>query len=213
MKSLFFILLLSISTNTCQQETKILYVSDQLVDCVGVAPQKCMLIKEKPTDKWRNFYGSIKGFNYEEGFLYKIKVKIETIKNPPADASNLKYTLIEILLKEKNMNQTTLTNKWKVIAMLGIDEFIKNPTIIFDQKDNRVAGFSGCNNYFGTFKTEDNHLSFDQMGLTRKMCPDMTVENTFINNLKKVDHYKIESEKLLVYNKNNSLLFTCELSE
>lgn len=212
MKSLILIMLLSLSARSCE-ETKHIYVADHLVDCVGVAPQKCMLVKENPTDNWSNFYDKIYGFTYEEGYLYKIEVKIEKIENPPQDASNLKYTLIDVLSKEKTMEQITLINKWKVLTMKGVDEFAKNPTIIFDQKENRVAGSTGCNNFFGTFKTDKNHVSFEQMGLTRKMCFDMTVENTFINNFKEVNKYKIEGEKLSLYNNSDELLFTCELEK
>jgi len=78
-------------------ETKILYVDSKLVDCVGIAPQQCMLVREDPNSDWEMFYDSIEGFEYQEGTQYKISVTITNIENPPADASSLKYTLVEIL--------------------------------------------------------------------------------------------------------------------
>ena len=78
-------------------ENKILHISPNLVDCVGVGPMKCMQIREDPNSDWQNFYDSIKGFDYSEGKSYKISVKINDVQNPPADASSKKYELIEIL--------------------------------------------------------------------------------------------------------------------
>lgn len=45
--------------------------------------------------------GSIEKFEYEKGYEYKLLVKKTILKDPPADASNLVYTLIEVLSKEK----------------------------------------------------------------------------------------------------------------
>jgi len=81
-------------------EIKILHVDSRLVDCVGVGPQKCMKVREDPSSSWQNFYDSIKGFDYAEGKSYKISVKVNDVKNSPADASSKKYELIEILDKK-----------------------------------------------------------------------------------------------------------------
>ncbi|MBC8516418.1 MAG: DUF4377 domain-containing protein [Nitrosopumilus sp.] len=78
-------------------DTKILYVDSKLVDCVGVGPQQCMLVRENPDSDWEMFYENIEGFEYQEGTQYKIEVMITDVENPPADASSLKYTLVEIM--------------------------------------------------------------------------------------------------------------------
>ncbi|MCV0392730.1 MAG: DUF4377 domain-containing protein [Nitrosopumilus sp.] len=78
-------------------ETKILFISPNLVDCVGVAPQKCMQVREDEDSRWQNFYNSIEGFDYVQGKSYTISVKITDVNNPPADSSSKKYTQIEIL--------------------------------------------------------------------------------------------------------------------
>ena len=78
-------------------ETKILYVDSKLVDCVGVGPQQCMLVKENIDSDWHMFYDKIEGFDFQEGTQYKLEVMITDVENPPADSSSLKYTLIEIL--------------------------------------------------------------------------------------------------------------------
>ena len=78
-------------------ETRILYVDSKLVDCVGVGPQQCMLVRESIDSDWQMFYDKIEGFDFQEGTQYKLEVMVTDVKNPPADSSSLKYTLIEIL--------------------------------------------------------------------------------------------------------------------
>ena len=78
---------------------KTIYVGPLLVDCVGVGPQKCMLVKENPEDAYRMFYDRIAGFDYEQGYEYELRVQVETVPDPPADASSLRYTLVEVVSK------------------------------------------------------------------------------------------------------------------
>ncbi|BDQ30541.1 DUF4377 domain-containing protein [Nitrosopumilus zosterae] len=78
-------------------ETKIFYIGPNLVDCVGVGPQKCIQVREDENSSWEYFYDSIKGFDFVEGKSYKISVKVIDVENPPADAPNKKYELVEIL--------------------------------------------------------------------------------------------------------------------
>ena len=74
-----------------------LYVGPELVDCVGVGPQKCMLVKTEPDGEYQYFYDQIQGFEYEEGYTYELLVEVDEVENPPADASSLSYTLIEVV--------------------------------------------------------------------------------------------------------------------
>jgi len=82
-------------------DAKTFIVASQTVDCTGVAPMKCLQVKEKESESWQNFYSNIEGFTYEPGYEYILKVKTEKIANPPADASSIKYTLIKQVSKIK----------------------------------------------------------------------------------------------------------------
>ncbi|MFB9865532.1 DUF4377 domain-containing protein [Rufibacter immobilis] len=73
-------------------------------DCQGVGEMKCLLTQEGDkigSTEWNLFYDSIQGFQYEEGFVYTLKVRVEKIENPPADGSSRTYVLLEVLSKEK----------------------------------------------------------------------------------------------------------------
>jgi len=77
-----------------------LYVAPHTVDCVGVGPQQCLLVKEHPAEAWRNFYNGITGFTYEPGYTYTLLVEWRRIPNPPADGSSREYRLLRILSQD-----------------------------------------------------------------------------------------------------------------
>lgn len=90
----------SANTASTSDTTKTLLVDSQLYDCVGVAPMKCMKVKELPSGEWSLFYQNIEGFEYKAGTEYTLKVNVTDIPNPPADAPSVKYTLVEIVDKK-----------------------------------------------------------------------------------------------------------------
>ncbi|MEB3309845.1 MAG: META and DUF4377 domain-containing protein [Snowella sp.] len=83
---------------------KIIYVNSQTVPCTGVMRMDCLQVKESAAEQWRFFYGAIEGFTFEPGNLYKLKVREERIPNPPADSSDRKWILVEILEKSPARN-------------------------------------------------------------------------------------------------------------
>ncbi|HST84826.1 MAG TPA: DUF4377 domain-containing protein [Kineosporiaceae bacterium] len=72
------------------------YINSQLVECEGVAPQQCMQVRKSPDEDWELFYGRIEGFTFEPGYAYKVRVRVTPVEQAPADASTLRYTLLEV---------------------------------------------------------------------------------------------------------------------
>ena len=64
------------------EETKTILVGPELFDCVGVGPQKCMQVKGPGDSRWMNFYDKIRGFDFESGYEYELRVKITKVENP-----------------------------------------------------------------------------------------------------------------------------------
>ncbi|PKV48689.1 uncharacterized protein DUF4377 [Aquimarina sp. MAR_2010_214] len=119
----FFLLSIIILFSSCQ-ETKRVFIANTLIDCVGVGPQKCMLYKENPSDKWTYFYDTIEGFEYEDGYNYEIEVTVTKVENPPADGSSLHYSLVKIISKEKNQSiaqNVPLKNKKNQDTIIDIE--------------------------------------------------------------------------------------------
>lgn len=61
-----------------------------------------MKIRERQTESWNVVhFKAIEGFSYEKGYAYTLKVEKTHLGNPPADDSDTRYKLIEILSKER----------------------------------------------------------------------------------------------------------------
>lgn len=97
----FIMVLLSVACGPAGSEstTQTLFVGAEQVDCVGVAPQRCLLVKENAESEYVFFYDAIEGFEWEEGHKYELLVEVTEIDNPPADGSSLQYRLIEVVDK------------------------------------------------------------------------------------------------------------------
>ena len=74
-----------------------------LFDSMGEHPIECMrVMTEDEPGQWQNLYLSeIKGFTYERGHEYELRVKRTILANPPQDASNRTYELVRILADKK----------------------------------------------------------------------------------------------------------------
>lgn len=74
-------------------------ITYDLFDTNAEYPIECMLVKEEGENgQWQNLmFGAIEGFTYEKGHAYELKVRKTILANPPADGSNCRYKLIEIL--------------------------------------------------------------------------------------------------------------------
>ena len=64
----------NISNDSSKILEKTVYIAPKTVECVGVAPRKCLQIKESLEDEWTLFYENIEGFNYEPGYFYQLKI-------------------------------------------------------------------------------------------------------------------------------------------
>lgn len=102
MKKLIYTLLCTIIFVSCasQKNTEKLTVASVQADCMGVAPQKCLLIKFSESPEWVFYYSGIDGFEYEAGFEYVLEVKKHVVDNPAADQSSIRYELVKVISKE-----------------------------------------------------------------------------------------------------------------
>jgi len=80
-----------------RNETLILYVAPDTVDCVGVTPQTCLQIRFSPEAEWQRHFENIRSFEHIPGFNYTLLV--EKIQRNPvaADRSSFFYQLVSIL--------------------------------------------------------------------------------------------------------------------
>lgn len=91
------------STPSVQNAESTVWIGSETTKCnAGVMEKQCLKVKHSKEQKdWELFYDDIAGFKYEKGYEYEIIIKSEKVENPPADASNMKYTLVKVVSKTK----------------------------------------------------------------------------------------------------------------
>ena len=80
-------------------------VASETRGCTGVGPQTCLLVKEEGAPDWTYFYDRIDGFDYEKGYEYVVKVRVDEVENPPMDASSKSYSLVKVVDKQKKNSE------------------------------------------------------------------------------------------------------------
>ncbi len=107
-KKLFLLLFACLLFFSCEKDnighvTTLTVASEQGTGLVvGLFP--CYIVKYEGSDKWTTMTEYIKGFDYEPGYEYVIKVVKEELRNPPQDHLG-SYQLIKIISKVKKNSE------------------------------------------------------------------------------------------------------------
>ncbi|QCE40999.1 META domain-containing protein [Psychroserpens sp. NJDZ02] len=88
-------------------------------------------------------------------------------------------------------------------------------SLSFDSATNRIYGFSGCNNFFGTYTMTADKLTFSQIGSTKKMCPEAenAIESTFLETLQETTNYKVSGNAITLLNNKREVLSGMQASD
>ena len=103
---------------------------------------------------------------------------------------------------DKNDFDQSVTEKyWKLTEINGqpiSGDFNKEPHFILKNKDNRVNGNGSCNGFGGSYTLDEETLRISFTGLfsTKMACPDMSVEQAFMDVLNKADNYSLNGDTL-----------------
>lgn len=194
---------------SAQTVSEILIVADQKASCRGIVAQECLQVKRLNDEKFELFRQNIENFRFIPGYFYVLDVRVETIKNPPADASTLRYRLRRILARVKSENlpapvpSTTSRNlsgiEWKLTRVEGKAVENEKSVIRFDGQNSRVSGNGGCNSFGGTLTRDSNQIKISQIISTKMACVNqntMQIEYDFFRNLERVTSFHIRSGKL-----------------
>ena len=75
----------------------------------------------------------------------------------------------------------------KLTELLGMNVPAgSNAFIKFDEASKRFTGNAGCNNFNGAFTLDGAKLKLGPAVSTKKMCPDMSIENKLLPMLEQV---------------------------
>lgn len=105
-----------------------------------------------------------------------------------------------------NSNQTLNLDVSGTWTLIHIDESSgttieegfpnKKPTLTLEAISKKLTGNTGCNQMFGSFTTNQNHISFSGIGSTKMYC-DGVKENEYLTLLNSVKSYKILNDQLI----------------
>ena len=116
------------------------------------------------------------------------------------------FLLLQCKPPAKDVSTASLQNTyWKLSTMNGkaivTPENGREVHIVLSKEgdDLKLKGFAGCNSMGGSYTTTGDNIKFVVIS-TKMFCQDrMEVENYLFSVLQKADHYKIEGEKLTLY--------------
>ncbi len=129
-KNLLILSIISILGISCSDEnfeTTNMRVNHFQQTAIGVDQRLVNLIQEGNDigfNDWSYFYDNIEGFDYELGYIYDLSVRKETVSNPPADGSSIKYILNRIISKERVANNITFEIRLKSVIMSNPPSFV-----------------------------------------------------------------------------------------
>lgn len=108
------------------------------------------------------------------------------------------------------LNDTSIAGEWQLQPQLASDTASgRIPHISFDVAINTFSGNTGCNSMRGTYVKSGDSLVFNKQLITTKMACIGYNENTFLNNLFRVNHYTIKNG-VLQFMENENVLFKWE---
>jgi heat shock protein HslJ len=90
---------------------------------------------------------------------------------------------------------------WRALSIAGQPVADDVRSTILLEADNRVAGFGGCNSFFGSWGLEDDTIVFGHLGATMMMCPPemMEQETRFLEVLNRAERFEIVDGELVIH--------------
>ncbi len=189
-----------------KMDTKATVISQQVIDLNGAPPYTVELSYD--TNK------------IDDALNYSVSARIEnngellytsTANNNPfaADASTSPYKIVVTKVAQKP-DVELVNTYWKAMTVAGNSVTVESdePFIQFSN-DTKVHGFLGCNNFNGGYQVEQQHISFNQLATTQKMCHDsMQQETAMAEVLKNTAQWQINGESLSLKDENGEQLAT-----
>lgn len=204
--SIFFI---SCSAGDKQGDQYVLWVNSSLTSCVGRAPARCLQVQKSEKldpSTWETLQSAIEGFEYEEGYYYKIVVKEKQLDTSDLaeDAPSTTYTLLKTLEKRQDA-KFGINDKWVCLKIKGEKispdmEGSSPPQLEIQVGEKRYSGKDGCNNFSGgIIELDEKLIRFGVAAGTRMMCPDMRIPDLFNASLPEVRSWELKENSLHLF--------------
>lgn len=95
------------------------------------------------------------------------------------------------------------------VAFLNSENIVAYKTFLeFNDKTKKIAGFSGCNRFSGSYSLNGNVLKISGLATTRMLCQGEvnTTEKTLLDALTSIDSVEILDDTLKMFSKNKLII-------
>lgn len=201
-----------------QESTKNIWINSSKVRCEGEDGGKCLQYQEGAEidpSKWQVLNGSINGFTFQQGNIYKLSIVEKQLNNGSKAKPDISIvrTLNEVLI-EKRDTKMMLHDIWvlyemggKVIDPKSIAPGNNRPQLEINLTTMRIMGNDGCNEIMGKINLAgETRLEIGTLGGTKKLCPDTETPQIFKGMLKNTRQYRIEKLKLALMDQSGNVM-------
>ncbi len=111
-----------------------------------------------------------------------------------------------------------LGKEWKLSELNGVPRvpdttFPKKPLLIFEN-ESRISGNLGCNGFGGNYELQENNsIKFSDIAATQMACPNLEIEQSFLEALNTTKSFRIENNTLLFSNEKQEVIAKLEAAE
>lgn len=208
----------SMKTDSQNSSEQFYWVNSWRRTCEGVGERMCLQIQKIDEENqqqadiknWSLLYAPIKGFNYELGHIYKIRVQKTQLPpaQVPADASSIRYELLEVVERQAD-DTLRLHDIWALTEIQGesVDRTLLSdrgqdvPSLEFNLTKMQVFGTDSCNRLSGGIvKAGQGRIEFGALATTLMACPEMKLADEFTRAINNVKHYQLSGLKLTLLN-------------
>ncbi len=120
-------------------------------------------------------------------------------KVPPSPLKNTYWKLVE--LEGQHLSDNPL---WRAGQQQG-GSSERELHFIIKADSNTLKGFGGCNDFSGPVAADNSRISMGPFRSTRKACPNLKIEQSFMDIISKAEHYKIKGESLELFSQGQSI--------
>jgi heat shock protein HslJ len=126
-------------------------------------------------------------------YILFLDKKVATVGN------DISANTLALFASQQQRDTAVLHGTWFLQPVLPSDTAAgKIPSIVFNTREHRFSGNTGCNTMTGTFQQTDSSLVINERIVTTKMaCPGYN-EGAFLKSLLRTNRYKIEKGVLIL---------------
>lgn len=178
-------------------------IAKQTITAVGAPPYQVDLRYNAAQIKPQHRYALRAQIEHNGQLLFTNTEHVDAFANQSVKPTEI--LLSQVRAEVKNNGQASLTNTHWQLSMLGThaitpDVTQRNPHLTFNQDNNKVVGFAGCNRFSGNYEALANSVNLTQLLTTEKLCfQQMNLETQFLTALSETDNYEVVDNTLTLY--------------